>query len=104
IREMSKTHRDPIPVEFTPRPARRAGRRSSVKRKGVKEGLLGVLLSMGLTTGVYAQISNTIYSCVNNASGEIPIVDPNTECHQNWHLVIWNVAGPQGPAGPAGPQ
>jgi hypothetical protein len=61
------------------------------------------LALVGGTTGADAQSTNTIYACVNNASGGLYLVGPTTGCKPNETLVTWNIVGPVGPQGPPGP-
>lgn len=46
---------------------------------------------------------NLIHACVNNSSGTIKIVDPNTTCNNNWSPLDWNQQGLRGETGPSGP-
>src|SRR5262245_58882903 len=67
---------------------------------------LRVVLALALvggTTGAAAQSTNTLYACVNNASGAVHLVGPTTACTPNETLDTWNIVGPVGPQGPAGP-
>ncbi len=57
--------------------------------------LMVFALSIGLGTGmVYGHGGDPtkIHSCVNNASGEIKIVDPNDTCKNNWTPLDWGSA------------
>jgi hypothetical protein len=66
--------------------------------------LAGVAFAViGVSPGVHAQASNTIYACVNNSSGQVSIVSAGTVCPNNSTPKSWNIVGPTGATGPAGP-
>ena len=78
-----------------------------------KRSLLGVaaillVLSAGVVTATQLSahlapvVAGVIHSCVNNASGEINIVDANENCKGNRSPLDWNDVGPEGPAGADG--
>jgi len=85
-------------------PRLNAARRNIMTRAARIAGAFVVALALAPISADAQQI----FACVNNSSGEIKIVAPNTGCQNNQRLLVWNVAGqgvpgPAGPAGPAGP-
>src|SRR5262249_26151414 len=71
---------------------------------------LALLLAGGVSAlafGLPDSPSGTITACVLNGLGQIRIIGPTDQCHQNETLITWNqtgVPGPPGPQGPSGPQ
>jgi len=60
--------------------------------------LMAFVMVLGQTGG-----NGAIYACVNNNTGAIKIVTPQTACAKQETLIHWNEAGQQGPVGPQGP-
>ena len=73
---------------------------------------IGALVLVALLVAVVATrvsahlgpvVPGQIHACVNNASGEIKIVDANATCTGNQSPLDWNAQGLQGPQGDTGP-
>ena len=73
--------------------------------------IIGVflILTLSVTTWVFAQVEGVIYACINPA-GTIKIVEDSASCLPKETLLEWNKQGEkgdkgdQGDVGPAGPQ
>lgn len=69
-------------------------------------------LAVGLVvSGVVAAVAHpggptrqVIHSCVNDATGEVVIVDRSDTCDAGWSPLDWNGKGPRGTQGPPGPE
>ena len=63
---------------------------------------VGVVTATQLSAHLGSVVASVIHSCVNNASGQINIVDANENCKGNRSPLDWNAVGPAGATGADG--